>query len=138
MEFKILDLEQLSRVSDHLRSLMAEYRIFLLTGGLGAGKTVLVKSWMKDLGIPDQVTSPTFSLINNYQSDQYNIYHIDLYRLKSMEEALDLGFMEMVDDQSAFLIIEWPELVFSLIDYPFIRVDIELKEKERTYQLSIG
>jgi len=138
MEFKISDIGQLDLVSDHLRSLMSNYRIFLLTGGLGAGKTTLVKSWMKSLAITDQVTSPTFSLINNYQSDLYDIYHMDLYRLKSIEEVLELGFMEFVDNTSAHIIIEWPELVLPLIDYPFIKVDIDIAEDGRSYKLSIG
>jgi len=118
---------------NHLTSLMQAYRIFLFKGDLGAGKTFLVQRWMEHIKVLDQVTSPTFSLINIYESEQHKIYHMDMYRLKTIEEALNLGLMEYLDDQNAIILIEWPELVMQVIDYPYVGVNISADSEMRSY-----
>lgn len=119
-----------------LKGAMTTYKAFLLTGGLGAGKTYLVQQWMNAIEVQDSVTSPTFSLVNIYQKDHLKIYHMDMYRLKSVEEAMGIGFMEMIDDPEGICIIEWPELVMPLIDHDYVKIDINVKENERTYSIS--
>lgn len=88
-------------------------RIFLLKGEMGAGKTTFVKAVCQAFGLDDS-SSPTFALANYYNSDSISIYHFDLYRLNSLEEALDFGFDEYLD-KKAYLFIEWPELVMSIL-----------------------
>ncbi len=121
---------------DFLISSMENYRIFLLSGELGAGKTYLVQHWMKALGVTDRISSPTFSLVNNYvTSDELKIYHMDMYRLKSLDEAMGIGFMEMIDDPKAICIIEWPELIMPLIDHDYVDIKIEVDGDGRRYKL---
>ena len=90
--------------------------IILLYGDLGAGKTTLIKTLVKRLGSADNVSSPTFSLINEYKTDAgASIFHLDLYRLKDENEAYDIGIEELLETDSLKL-IEWPQKINSLLD----------------------
>ena len=96
---------------------------------MGAGKTTLIKVICKDLGVEDNVSSPTFSIINEYVSSEgESIYHFDFYRLKDEEEALDMGCEEFFYKNS-LCFIEWPEKIPSLIPEEVLKVKIT-KEKE--------
>jgi len=109
-----------------LALLQSAARILLLTGELGAGKTTLVKALCKGLGSDDEISSPTFSLVNEYRdaSDE-PIYHIDLYRLTSLDEALGMGIEEYLNS-GAWCFIEWPELIIPLVtDEIAVRVNLE-------------
>jgi tRNA threonylcarbamoyladenosine biosynthesis protein TsaE len=101
-----------------------ENRIFLLQGGLGAGKTTLVKAFCDILGCKGQVTSPTFSIVNQYDSNGNQIYHMDLYRLESEEEVFDIG-MEDYLASGKYCFIEWPDIVLPFIQGPFAEILIE-------------
>lgn len=86
-----------------------QHNILLLKGNLGAGKTTFTQFLLKNLGSPDEVNSPTYSIVNEYNTPKGKVYHFDLYRLKNIEEAYDIGIEEYLDN--AFLcIIEWPEI----------------------------
>ncbi len=86
-----------------------KHNIFLLKGNLGAGKTTFTQFLLKSLGSEDEVSSPTYSIVNEYNTPKGKVYHFDLYRLKNIEEAYDIGIEEYLDN--AFLcIIEWPEV----------------------------
>lgn len=86
-----------------------QHNIFLLKGNLGAGKTTFTQFLLKNLGSIDEVNSPTYSIVNEYNTPKGKIYHFDLYRLKNIEEVYDIGIEEYLDN--AFLcIIEWPEV----------------------------
>ena len=81
----------------------------MLKGNLGAGKTTFSQFLMKNLGSTDEVSSPTYAIVNEYHSPKGKVFHFDLYRLKKIEEAYDIGIEEYIDN--AFLcIIEWPEI----------------------------
>ncbi len=87
---------------------------FVLLGEMGAGKTTFIKKICEALGA-NAASSPTFSLVNEYETKSgTKIFHFDLYRIKSLEEALDFGFEEYLD-QNAYVFIEWPELVIPLL-----------------------
>jgi len=93
---------------------LRKHFIFLLSGDLGAGKTTFSKSMIAALGCIDEVTSPTFSIINEYALKDSLIYHIDLYRLNSLQEALDIGIEDyLYSGYDCF--IEWPNLIKPLI-----------------------
>ena len=85
--------------------------IVLLTGGLGAGKTLMTKGILDALGFDvDEVTSPSFTLVNLYKTDLFDVYHIDLWRLESHQDvATAVGLDEILDDPRAIAIIEWAE-----------------------------
>ena len=111
MKLKIENLDALDRVAKELLEAYKESRIFAFYGSMGAGKTTLIKSLCKYLGATDVVTSPTFTLVNEYSSFSGNmIYHFDFYRITDLTEAYDFGFEEYLWSGN-FCLIEWPERV---------------------------
>ena len=97
--------------------------IFALKGDLGAGKTTLVKSWLTYMKSKDQVSSPTYAIINEYITPSSFVYHMDLYRLNTIEEALEIGIEEYLDSGNLCL-IEWPELVNKILPLPYVEIQI--------------
>lgn len=91
-------------------------RCICFWGGLGVGKTTFIRALCKHLGVTDVVTSPTFSLINEYHChDGAPIYHFDFYRLTSLREAMDIGVEEYFFSNTGLCLIEWPALIESLL-----------------------
>ena len=103
---------------------LLKYKLVFLEGELGSGKTTLIKQFCKELGFKNQVTSPTFPLLNIYKNNEKNIYHADLYRLKNIDEINELGFYELVESNNWFF-VEWPELLYSVIDFPYTKIKIK-------------
>jgi len=83
-------------------------RIWLFFGEMGAGKTTLIKALARQLGVQEAMSSPTFSIVNEYAAGLSKIYHMDLYRLNSEKEILDTGLEEYFDS-GAYCLVEWPE-----------------------------
>ena len=100
-------------------------RIFLFYGEMGAGKTTLIKALCESLGTAEPVTSPTFSIVNQYEGMPERIYHFDFYRLKNETEALDMGYEEYFYS-GAYCFIEWPENIPNLFPEHYVRVKIEV------------
>jgi tRNA threonylcarbamoyladenosine biosynthesis protein TsaE len=103
-----------------LEKLQNAPNIWLFRGEMGAGKTSLIKELGKQMGIQHAVQSPTFSLVNSYETGEGKpVYHFDLYRLKNTTEALDIGIEEYLD--SGYLcLIEWPEQAEELWNIPHV------------------
>lgn len=101
--------------------------VFTLLGDLGAGKTHFVKGFVKGLGSDSLVTSPTFTLLNVYEGGKVPVYHFDMYRLSSKEEAEELGFNEYFDLKTldGIVFVEWPSQVEGLITCPHIQIKID-------------
>ncbi len=127
MELHIRAIEDLHLVTAVLAGhIKAGYTLFLLEGDLGAGKTTLVQTLCKFLDVAEAVTSPTFSLVNEYQSEGHDtIYHMDLYRLEKEEDLIQIGLEEYLDSGN-LCFIEWPEIAQKKFDAPHIRVKISL------------
>jgi tRNA threonylcarbamoyladenosine biosynthesis protein TsaE len=100
--------------------------VISLSGDLGAGKTVFVQGLGASLGVRERITSPTFTLLHEY-SGRYPILHLDVYRLSSFQEVLDLGFEELLDP-GAILVVEWGEAVTPLL--PTRHLQVELRRSE--------
>ena len=98
--------------------------ILLLRGDLGAGKTTLTKALCEALGVKEDVTSPTFTIVNEYNG-KYKVNHFDMYRVNSIMEAMEFGFDEMIRDRDSINIIEWPEVVMDIL--PSEVIDMEIK-----------
>lgn len=108
MEFTISTIEGWQEV---IRQILPQLKhpILLLKGNLGVGKTSFTQFLLKTLGSTDEVSSPTYAIVNEYTCPKGNIYHFDLYRMKSADEAFDIGIEEYLE--TGFLsIIEWPEI----------------------------
>ena len=103
---------------------LLKYKLVFLEGELGSGKTTLIKQFCKELGFKNQVTSPTFPLLNIYKNNEKNIYHADLYRLKNIDEINELGFYEVMESNNWFF-VEWPELLYGVIDFPYTKIKIK-------------
>ena len=112
------NLSDLEVIAKELLSTAKEYKVFCFKGDLGAGKTTFIKTICKQLGVVDDVTSPTFSIVNEYMTVQNEpVYHFDFYRLKKEEEALDLGY-EQYFFSSYYWFVEWPEKIAGMLAFP--------------------
>ena len=94
----------------------------LLSGDLGAGKTTFTKGFALGLGAKEIVTSPTFTIMNEYTGKDYKLYHFDMYRLESADEAYELGFYEHFANKNVFNLVEWAENVVGLINPPYKKI----------------
>lgn len=124
--FEISNIEDLSKVSELLISWRDKSNIIAFYGTMGAGKTTLIKNLCNKLGVNDEVNSPTFALVNEYQTETLDsVYHFDFYRIKSLEEVFDIGYEDYFYGGSLCL-LEWPELIDLLMPEHFIKVEISL------------
>ena len=128
-------LDEIEDVAKSLINKINGVNIILLKGELGTGKTTLIKSILKNLGIEENITSPTFSIVNQYSTSNLLINHFDLYRIKSQKELDVIGFEEYLDNEGISF-IEWPEIAMSKISYHYIEIYIKfIDEKSREITL---
>ena len=125
MKLPVKSLDELKHAAEQLISFGGSEKIFLFYGDMGAGKTTLIKSLCYNLGTKEPVTSPTFSIVNEYQGAPSKIYHFDFYRLKNQSEALDLGYEENFYSGN-YCFIEWPEKIPDLLPDHYVRVDVQV------------
>ncbi len=133
--FDITNEEDLATIAQEITDLFS-HKIILLKGNLGAGKTTLTKALIKALGSRDIVQSPTYSIVNEYQSEKGKIYHFDLYRLASKEEVLDIGIEDYLNS-GAYCFIEWPEIYEEEIEAESHEINIFMDKDKRWLKLSI-
>lgn len=122
--------ESSAAVAKEILAFANDIRVFLMHGNLGAGKTTLVKAFCKELGVEDNVNSPTFSIVQEYQGIGEPVYHFDLYRLKNAAELYDLGFESYIDSGS-YCFIEWPEKAEGLLNQPKADIFITVENDHR-------
>jgi tRNA threonylcarbamoyladenosine biosynthesis protein TsaE len=122
---RIQKLKDLEKAAKKLIETFSDQKIFAFYGRMGAGKTTFIQSICKYLGSADNVTSPTFALINEYTAaDGHLIYHMDFFRIKNLEEVFDLGYEDYIYSGN-YCFIEWPEEIESLLPERFVGVKIE-------------
>ncbi len=128
--------KELDEVVKVLIDKLPENRIFTFVGDLGAGKTTLIKKFCSKLGVTSEMSSPTFGLVNTYNSNNGTIYHTDWYRVNDIVELYDVGIDESLED--GIWLIEWPEIGMNLINfyYPII-IEISHNDRNRKYTLNI-
>jgi tRNA threonylcarbamoyladenosine biosynthesis protein TsaE len=110
-------------------------RTLFLSGGLGAGKTTLVRGLLRALGVTGRVKSPTYPLVELYRLSRLNFYHFDFYRFKNEAEWSESGFREYFNAQSA-CVVEWPERAGDLLPAPTLAVQLEVAGTGRRAHLS--
>lgn len=123
--FSLNSLDELPEVATAILDYAQGYTFFAFEGEMGAGKTTLIKQLCLSLGVKDHVSSPTFSIVNEYQSERGTIFHFDFYRIKSEVEAFDMGFEEYFY-ADALCLVEWPSKIASLL--PKRRVEVSLEK----------
>ncbi len=106
-----------------------QYRVWAISGAMGAGKTTFIKALCQYLHVEDTVSSPTFSLVNEYHfvknEQHHKIYHMDWYRLEDADEAVDSGIEETLLQNDSYAIVEWPEIAQELLPKPHIWAEIK-------------
>jgi tRNA threonylcarbamoyladenosine biosynthesis protein TsaE len=124
-------LAELPKAGSALIDFSDKHKVFAFYGKMGAGKTTFIKEICRELGVTQNVTSPTFSLVNEYKSDKGTpVYHFDFYRIKSEAEAMDIGCEEYFYSGHICL-VEWPEKVLNLLPKDIVRILIEVAENEQ-------
>ena len=111
--------------------------VFALDGNLGAGKTVFASGFARGLGITEPVSSPTFTIVQEYPRSEGMFFHLDLYRIDNPDAALAFGIDEFLYASDAISLVEWPERIDGLFPPGTIRVAIERTDKEETRKITI-
>lgn len=113
MEFIINNLDELPEVAQKIIDQL-QHKLITFEGEMGAGKTTFIKEFVKALGTNDEVSSPTFSIVNEYDTDNGKVYHFDFYRLNHEDEALDFGIEEYLYSNQ-YCLMEWPNKIANFI-----------------------
>lgn len=125
MEIGIPDLNSIDTAAEQFVNNMRNRRIFAFYGKMGAGKTTFIRAVCHKLGVEEEVTSPSFAIVNEYRSDTLgeSIFHFDFYRIKKIEEVYDLGYEDYFYG-GGLNFIEWPELIEPLLPEDTVKVEI--------------
>lgn len=122
----IFSLQEINEVAKNVIAAMGDKKVIALHGQMGAGKTTFTHAFCEALGVVDVVSSPTFSIINQYQTKDGNtIFHLDLYRLKDEEEAINAGVEDCLYSNNICL-VEWPERIPTIFPIDTLHVEFEV------------
>jgi tRNA threonylcarbamoyladenosine biosynthesis protein TsaE len=131
MEIIINDKSHIRKCARRFLKLVPDRRIFAFHGVMGAGKTTIIKAMCEELGAKDIVTSPTFTIVNEYRTlTGESIYNIDFYRIRKTEEVFDFGLEEYFESGS-YCFMEWPELIEEILPENIVHVRITVDENNR-------
>ncbi|MGD1839548.1 MAG: tRNA (adenosine(37)-N6)-threonylcarbamoyltransferase complex ATPase subunit type 1 TsaE [Thermonemataceae bacterium] len=137
MEIICDNLAQLPSAARQVIEYAQPHQIWAFEGVMGAGKTTLIKEICRQLGVTDMVSSPTFSLVNEYQSATHIIYHFDFYRIENEEEVMDMGYEEYFYHKEAYCFLEWASLIPNLIPPTYIQIKLHPQaDQQRLLQLN--
>ena len=128
-QIKIDSLSELSDVAREIIDSLEGRTVVLFRGEMGAGKTTLISRIVEELGAEDNVTSPTFAIVNQYEGTECRIYHFDFYRIERLEEAYDFGYEEYFYSGDLCL-VEWPEKIEPLLPEDAMQVMIRVVDED--------
>ena len=111
--------------------------VIALIGNLGSGKTTFTKGFAKGLNIKEHVGSPTFKIVSEYESQYFNLYHIDSYRLKNSNDFLKIGGEEFLIQETGFTLIEWADLIKDILPKKTITINFSRLNRENSRQIEI-
>lgn len=127
MEIKIKSIEEIAVAAKEFVTAMGDRKVFAFYGKMGAGKTTFIKAVCEELGVEDVINSPTFAIVNEYVDGKGEpVYHFDFYRIKNLQEVLDIGYEDYVYSGHVCF-MEWPELIENLLPDDAVKVTIEEK-----------
>ena len=130
----INSIKELDQIASEIIS-FSQFKKILFFGDMGVGKTTIITSLCKYLKVTDQISSPTFSIINEYlTNDNSKVLHFDMYRLKNKEEVFDLGFEDYIDNDY-YCFVEWPEIISEFIPNNYLEIKILIENKNRVLHL---
>ena len=130
------NLEQINTIAKQILEYTSPQKKFAFYGEMGVGKTTLIKALSLQLGVVDVVSSPTFSIVNEYHIDKgLKIYHFDFYRIEDEDEAYDMGYEEYFFSEAYF--IEWPEKITNLIEEDIVEIKMFLEGTKRRIEVII-
>jgi len=134
--FSNCTLEELPVIASKILDEYPEERVFAFYGDLGAGKTTFIKALCHLLGVTEEVTSPSFSIINEYEAGGIDlIYHFDFYRIKKLEEVLDLGYEEYFYSTD-YCFLEWPDKIEELLPESYVYISITKSENDKSRNIA--
>lgn len=135
-EMIIKNISELSQAARRLLEMAGKDRVFAFEGEMGAGKTTFIKAICAELGVKDNMSSPTFSLVNEYRAAAGEpVYHFDFYRIKNESEAYDLGYEDYLYS-GFYCFIEWPGKIPGLIPADCVRVEIKVENGQRLVSIN--
>jgi tRNA threonylcarbamoyladenosine biosynthesis protein TsaE len=131
MELVVNSEKELDKAVEELLAMAGDRRIMVFSGEIGAGKTTFIQAICRYFSVQEQVTSPTFALINEYTyaseaGQEAYIYHMDLYRLKNIDEALNIGLEDYLYT-GEYCFIEWPAIIEDLLPEDIVRINITIQ-----------
>ena len=121
--------EQTKEIGYRLGKLLTPGSVICLIGDLGAGKTTMTQSLAKAIGVDDYITSPTFTIVNEYEGNM-PLYHFDVYRIGSSEEMYDIGYDEYINSDGV-CIIEWANLIEDILPEEYLHIELKYKDMSR-------
>lgn len=125
MEIKINSIDGIGAAAKEFVAAMGDRTVFAFYGKMGAGKTTFIKAVCEELGVEDVINSPTFAIVNEYVDGKGSpVYHFDFYRIKNMQEVMDMGYEDYVYSGNVCF-MEWPELIENLLPDDAVKVVIE-------------
>ncbi|MDA7803714.1 tRNA (adenosine(37)-N6)-threonylcarbamoyltransferase complex ATPase subunit type 1 TsaE [Crocinitomix sp.] len=137
MRFVLNELADIAKVAPAFLKVMGSHKMIAFKGDMGVGKTTFITGLLKEMEIEDHVSSPTFSIVNEYYSKSYGkVYHFDFYRIEDEVEALDIG-VEEIFEEDAYCFMEWPEKIDNLLPENCVTVTIDLENAARIIQIDL-
>ncbi|MDC1063022.1 tRNA (adenosine(37)-N6)-threonylcarbamoyltransferase complex ATPase subunit type 1 TsaE [Flavobacteriales bacterium] len=134
LTYNVSDESQLNDIALELLNKF-DSKLYLFYGKMGVGKTTFIKKFCDKLGVKDIVSSPTFSIINQYKSiSEIDVFHFDFYRTTCKEEIFDIGYEEYIYS-SSYCFIEWSERLMDLLPTNYIKIEIFLNNNKRTIKV---
>ncbi len=131
-------LNELLSIAKLLKEQLKNHEVITFAGPLGAGKTTLIKELLRQCGISQTVTSPTFTYLNQYENSAGQMfYHFDLYRVASLDEFCASGFDEYLYEPESYALIEWPEHIMSLLTHHVCHVQLDYHEDQNKRTITI-
>jgi tRNA threonylcarbamoyladenosine biosynthesis protein TsaE len=136
VQIEVKALADLDQAAEKILRYAPDEQLFIFEGEMGAGKTTLIKALAKAMGVNELVSSPTFSIVNEYDANGHPLYHFDFYRIKNLQEAYDIGYEEYFYSGNPCF-IEWPEKISELLPAHYLKIEIQvLNENHRLLSIS--